>query len=174
MNINKSLIGLGVSVVTILSITSCSNPEPTQSRYLDENSKAAEAEIRANTPQPLVEDLVKEVIEEPDPTIKGSFLTVTYTLDAPPETTTGDDATFNPETGVFTFYSTIQQGSYEGYKYNYECRGRIHYEEKFRSTQMKKTGMVCNTKNDFKGMPVSVTVTDPADGFLSTKTTFQF
>ncbi len=171
MNINKSLIGIGVSVVTILSVTSCSNPEPTQSRYLDENPAAQQAEIKANTPEP---EPAPVVVEEPDPTIKGSFITVTYTLDAPPETTTGDDATFNPETGAFTFYATIQQGSYKGYKYNYECRGRIHYEEKFRSTEMKKTGMVCDTRKDAKGMPISVTVTDPADGFLSTKTTFQF
>ena len=160
-----------ITLPLILLTSSCSNPEPTQSKYLDENPAAQQAEIKANTSEP---DPAPVEVEEPDPTIKGSFVNVTYTLDAPPTTTTGDDATFNPETGIFNYYDTIQQGDYKGYNYNFECKGRIHYEARFRSSEMRKTGMVCDTTTDEKGVPISVTVTDPSDGFVSSKTTFQF
>ena len=106
-----------ITLPLILLTSSCSNPEPTQSKYLDENPAAQQAEIKANTSEP---DPAPVEVEEPDPTIKGSFVNVTYTLDAPPTTTTGDDATFNPETGIFTYYDTIQQGDYKGYNYNFE------------------------------------------------------
>ena len=170
---SASIAATGTNIALLALVTACGNTpsEETQSRYLDENPDAIQADKSANTPAPVIEEVG---VEEPDPTIKGSFVNVTYLLDAPPITTSGDDATFNPETGGFTYYDTIKEGPYKGYKYNFECRGRIHYEQRFRSSEMRKTDMVCDTQKDSKGFPISTTVTDPSDGFLSSKTTFQF
>ena len=99
-----------ITVPLVLLTSSCSNAEPVQSRYLDGNQEAgagagAGAEIMVSTTQPLV----ALEIGVPNRIIKGSFVNVTYTRDALPVTTTGDNATFDPEGRIITYYSIIIQ-----------------------------------------------------------------
>ena len=172
-----------ITVPLILLTCSYSNAEPVQSRYLDKNPEAgaeesAEAEIRMSTPQPLV---ALEIGVVPNRIIKGSFVNVTYTRGALPVTTTGDNATFDPEGRIITYYSIIQQGSYKGFKKYYQCAGRAHYaypffdyEAKFRSGEMERTRFACNVRsNNDRFVPEWMNVIDK-DGFLFSKVTFQF
>ena len=168
-----------ITVPLILLTSSCSNAEPVQSRYLDGNREAsagAGAEIRVSTPQPLV----ALEIGVPNRIIKGSFVNVTYTRDALPVTTTGDNATFDPEGRIITYYSIIQQGSYKGFKKYYQCRGRAHYaypffdyEAKFRSGEMEQTGFTCNVRTTDRIVPEWMNVLDE-NGSIFSKATFQF
>ena len=120
-------------------------------------------------PEPELE--VVEEVAEPDPTINGSFVNVKYLVDAPPETTTGDDATWNPETNTVTWYDEVKDGALQGLRWYSQCVGQDHYE--VNNDGPKKDGWVCETTM-VDGAPVSITVTDPINGFLSSKTTFQF
>ena len=117
--------------------------------------------------------VVVEEAAEPDPTIKGSFVNVKYLVDEPPVTTIGNlgDATWNPETNTVTWYDEVKDGAFQGHRWYSQCVGRIHYE--VNNGVPKKDGMVCET-NMVDGAPASITVAEPQDGFLSSKTTFQF
>ncbi|QNJ20680.1 putative lipoprotein [Synechococcus sp. A18-25c] len=126
----------------------------------------AEFSSLAAEPEPVVE----EEVVAPDTTIKGSFVNVTYLLDAPPKTTTGE-ATWNPDTNTVTYYDQFTEGNYKGYISNYQCQGRFHFEIK--NGTPKKTWLACDTKM-VDGKPVSTTVTYPEDGFFSSKVTFKF
>ena len=122
-------------------------------------------------PEPELE--VVEEVAEPDPTINGSFVNVKYLVDEPPVTTIGNlgDATWNPETNTVTWYDEVQDGALQGLRWYSQCVGRDHYE--VNNEGPRKDGWVCDTKM-VDGKPVSTTVTDPINGFLSSKTTFQF
>ena len=128
-----------------------------------------QAEEPTFAPEPELE--VVEEVAEPDPTINGSFVNVKYLVDEPPETTTGDDATWNPETNTVTWYDEVKDGALQGHRWYSQCVGRDHYEVNIDGP--KKDGWVCETKM-VDGAPVFITVTDPSDGFLSSQTTFQF
>ena len=133
-----------------------------------ERPQQAGEPILASEPEPVV--VVEEVVE-PDTTIMGSFVNLKYLVDAPPETTVGGDATWNPETNTVTWYDEVKDGALQGHRWYSQCVGRIHYE--VNNGVPKKDGWVCET-NMVDGAPASTTVTDPINGFLSSKTTFQF
>ena len=127
----------------------------------------AEEPSLAPEPEPVMEE---EEVVAPDTIIEGSFVNVTYLLDAPPKTTKGE-ATWNPDTNTVTYYDELKEGNDKGYRYNYQCQGLIHFEIK--NGIPKETWLACDTKM-VDGKPVSTTVTDLEDGFFSSKVTFNF
>ena len=126
----------------------------------------AEEPSLAPKPEPVMEE--EEVVASE--IIKGSFVNVTYLLDAPPKTTKGE-ATWNPDTNTVTYYDELKEGNDKGYRYNYQCQGLIHFEIK--NGIPKETWLACDTKM-VDGKPVSTTVTDLENGFFSSKVTFNF
>ena len=112
-----------------------------------------------------------EVAAEPAPTVKGSFISIYYFLDNEPSTTTGNDATWNSDTNTVTFYEVFRKGNFKGRRNDYQCVGRIFFEIK--DGTPIEIGPMCDTKM-LNGLPVTTTVTDPDDGFVHVKTTFQF
>ena len=112
-----------------------------------------------------------EVAAEPVPTVKGSFVSIYYFQNSEPSTTTGNDATWNSGTNTVTFYEVFSKGNFKGRRIDYQCRGRIFFEIK--DGTPIEIGPMCDTKM-LNGLPVTTTVTDPDDGFVHVKTTFQF
>ena len=108
---------------------------------------------------------------DPDPTIKGSFVSVYWFLDDAPSTTIGVYTIWNSDTYTDTFYKVFSKGNLEGRKVDYQCQGRIFSEIK--DGTLIELGPLCDIKIE-NGLPVTTIVTDPDDSFVHIKTTFQF
>ena len=134
-----------------------------------EKNASPQAETSTLAPEP--ESPTEELAAEADGTIRGSFTAVISLLSAPPSITTGDDATWNPNTNTLTFYDTVKEIDAYGFRYNYQCVGQIHYDLK--SGTPTQDGFVCDTVMK-DGKPVSTTVTWPESGFLSAEVSFQY
>ncbi len=98
----------------------------------------------------------------------------TFLLDSPPELTSGS-ATYNEREGYLEFYSEVKSGYAAGHKYNFRCLksgGVIEMDTIVSGGNWRKTAMKCTIGFESNGLPLSIVVQDPADGFISMRGQF--